>query len=607
VTSFVYGTPVFPAPKTDRNAPSDITRQWAASDTGFVFGALNDLRTAILVNAVNVLQYGAIGDGVTDCTAFIQAALAATQGRTLYFPKGKYLVTSTLFITTRSHHLVGDFANRNVDGGTEISFTGTGPCFQIGTDNGHSWDANEYNGLQDQLFEDLWISHGAPDTALVSNPGGASAYKAGAYGIWDWRGGQVVLRNVGIEHFEASFVGVQSDINIFDYVVSLYSKYGLYLGPRSDQATIRNLYSFNSDRALTIDRAGKTRLVDAQLVGCGTPTSSAIEIRQGSYSVSIVRPWFEHVDGAGYQGVDQQSFVSVGEVAGYGAGGSVQSPGGAPTTSSVQGCTVSDAMIFTTLTAVAAHTRYGVTVGKAQFFELRGVAAPPGNSVGNLEAIVAVQAAQTPNATDTQIRVGGIDDSFRAKAFVNLGAGTPAFDIETSAAAGRVLGASTAAIHTINGKLTVQTPGANPAVFVNSSVSGQTATSALLQVRQNGTYDTSAGFTQSFGVQAQSISTHSGGGSSLRNVGLQATAANAEINWALETANGDVQLNTASGITKLNTSLLGVGTRAAAPSTGTHVAGEVVFNADPISGGFAGWICVTGGSPGTWKSFGVIS
>lgn len=65
--------------------------------------------------------------------------------------------------------------------------------------------------------------------------------------------------------------------------------------------------------------------------------------------------------------------------------------------------------------------------------------------------------------------------------------------------------------------------------------------------------------------------------------------------------------STIADLVTLGGALKGAGTRAAAPSTGTHVAGEVVFNADPISGGFAGWICVTGGTPGTWKSFGAIS
>ena len=67
-----------------------------------------------------------------------------------------------------------------------------------------------------------------------------------------------------------------------------------------------------------------------------------------------------------------------------------------------------------------------------------------------------------------------------------------------------------------------------------------------------------------------------------------------------------MQLNTSSGLTFFNQAVKGTGTRAAAPSTGTHVAGEVVFNADPIAAGKIGWVCVTGGSPGTWKAWGAI-
>jgi len=46
---------------------------------------------------------------------------------------------------------------------------------------------------------------------------------------------------------------------------------------------------------------------------------------------------------------------------------------------------------------------------------------------------------------------------------------------------------------------------------------------------------------------------------------------------------------------------------AAAPSTGAHARGEVVYNNAPSSGGFVGWVCTAGGTPGTWKTFGLIS
>ena len=45
----------------------------------------------------------------------------------------------------------------------------------------------------------------------------------------------------------------------------------------------------------------------------------------------------------------------------------------------------------------------------------------------------------------------------------------------------------------------------------------------------------------------------------------------------------------------------------APPSTGTWIKGAVMENTDPTAGGNAGWICVAGGTPGTWKSFGTIA
>jgi hypothetical protein len=48
-------------------------------------------------------------------------------------------------------------------------------------------------------------------------------------------------------------------------------------------------------------------------------------------------------------------------------------------------------------------------------------------------------------------------------------------------------------------------------------------------------------------------------------------------------------------------------TRNAAPATGTWAQGDIAWNSAPTAGGFAGWICVTAGTPGTWKTFAVIS
>jgi hypothetical protein len=45
---------------------------------------------------INVFDFGAVGDGVTDDTAAIQAAVNAAAGKTLYFPEGTYLVSGLL-------------------------------------------------------------------------------------------------------------------------------------------------------------------------------------------------------------------------------------------------------------------------------------------------------------------------------------------------------------------------------------------------------------------------------------------------------------------------------------------------------------------------------
>ena len=45
----------------------------------------------------------------------------------------------------------------------------------------------------------------------------------------------------------------------------------------------------------------------------------------------------------------------------------------------------------------------------------------------------------------------------------------------------------------------------------------------------------------------------------------------------------------------------------AAPVSDTWSQGDIVFNSAPTAGGFIGWVCVSGGTPGTWKTFGAIS
>lgn len=46
---------------------------------------------------------------------------------------------------------------------------------------------------------------------------------------------------------------------------------------------------------------------------------------------------------------------------------------------------------------------------------------------------------------------------------------------------------------------------------------------------------------------------------------------------------------------------------AAAPTTGTWRQGDIVWSTSVAAGGNIGWVCTTGGTPGTWKTFGAIA
>lgn len=79
---------------------------------------------------------------------------------------------------------------------------------------------------------------------------------------------------------------------------------------------------------------------------------------------------------------------------------------------------------------------------------------------------------------------------------------------------------------------------------------------------------------------------------------------------SVEFINADGSKNLYSGISNVTHSLSSpVGVESYSntfPNTGTHRVNEIIWNTSPIPGGYIGWVCVQGGSPGVWKGFGVI-
>lgn len=87
---------------------------WVLSDfnqfTNFTSTGTTTARNLVtrFKDVINVKDYGAIGDGVADDTAEIQAAIDANPGKAIYFPAGNYKITSQIRIKRAWTSLIAD-------------------------------------------------------------------------------------------------------------------------------------------------------------------------------------------------------------------------------------------------------------------------------------------------------------------------------------------------------------------------------------------------------------------------------------------------------------------------------------------------------------------
>jgi Pectate lyase superfamily protein len=70
---------------------------------------------------------------------------------------------------------------------------------------------------------------------------------------------------------------------------------------------------------------------------------------------------------------------------------------------------------------------------------------------------------------------------------------------------------------------------------------------------------------------------------------------------------GNDAVSSSNNFRSINVSGTNISSGIAAPTLGTWKQGDIVSNSAATSGGYAGWICVAAGTPGTWKTFGLIS
>jgi hypothetical protein len=85
------------------NSSGGVDASQVSYDPPFIGGVITNVE-AKLAQYVSVIDFGAVGDGTTDDTAAIQAAIDASDlpfGKTIYFPPGQYKLTAALQIVKK--------------------------------------------------------------------------------------------------------------------------------------------------------------------------------------------------------------------------------------------------------------------------------------------------------------------------------------------------------------------------------------------------------------------------------------------------------------------------------------------------------------------------
>jgi polygalacturonase len=92
-------------PATLANGPNPTDLMYIVGDMGGI-PTSKGITIQNLLGVINVKGYGAVGNGVVDDTAAIQAAIDVSDGRTVYVPAGTYKLTSILEILDKNDVII---------------------------------------------------------------------------------------------------------------------------------------------------------------------------------------------------------------------------------------------------------------------------------------------------------------------------------------------------------------------------------------------------------------------------------------------------------------------------------------------------------------------
>ena len=92
-----------------------------SNSAGNLTGAVGRTVHQKLQESISVKDFGAVGDGVADDTAAIQAAVTAANGGTVYIPAGTYITSATITCSVIGASIVGDSAGVSIISATHTN------------------------------------------------------------------------------------------------------------------------------------------------------------------------------------------------------------------------------------------------------------------------------------------------------------------------------------------------------------------------------------------------------------------------------------------------------------------------------------------------------
>ena len=298
-----------------QTAINDITdKNLGSSYIGYDQGGTGAVARTIqskLQEIVSVKDFGAVGDGVTDDTAAIQAAYNAlsTSLGTVYFPIGKYKVTSQINIPSGinttgegySSQILNNVPNTGINynaGPACLSFAGEGSISDIrvtGTTNtahgiaiinGHYWKiervVSEYNGGHGFWFQGSWDGICIRTNAAYNNYDG---YYAGT----NVNGGCNALCLLNIESQWNNNAGIEliglNNASIIASAIEQNYQQGIILSAAHNVSIISPFMEANSKSAAP--GINQCAIIVGNGVACYNTEISGYFHSNGSYAISL--------------------------------------------------------------------------------------------------------------------------------------------------------------------------------------------------------------------------------------------------------------------------------------------------------------------------------